>query len=150
MNLWFWHSTCSPMLVNIYMKVMKISWKSFKVIKRTGLRLQWYRLEISSFSNLSHPLSYFGTGKPSSNFSTFPIGVSLRLTNYSNWDSCLTWFMGVKNSQMCIQTKTSPRLEIMASWGPLPISMVLRSERSLKSKMLSLARTSKVVNNTSV
>ena len=35
-------------------------------------------------------------------------------------------------------------------WGPLSISMVLRSERSLKSKMLSLVRTSKVVNNTNV
>ena len=56
--------------------------------------------------------------------------------------------MGVKNSQMFIQTKTSPRLEVIASWGPVPISMVLRSERSLKSKMLSLARTSKYVNNT--
>ena len=49
-----------------------------------------------------------------------------------------------------VLSKTSPRLEIIARWGPLPISMVLRSERSLKSKMLSLARTSKVVNNTSV
>ena len=58
--------------------------------------------------------------------------------------------MGVKNSQMFIQTKTSPRLEIIAGWDPLPISMVLRSERSLKSKMLSLARTSKYVNDTSV
>ena len=58
--------------------------------------------------------------------------------------------MGVKNSQMFIQTKTSPRLEIIARWGYLPISMVLRSERSLKSKMLSLARTSKYVNDISV
>ena len=58
--------------------------------------------------------------------------------------------MGVKNSQMFIQTKTSPRLVIIARWGYLPISMVLRSERSLKSKMLSLARTSKYVNDTSV
>ena len=57
---------------------------------------------------------------------------------------------GVKNSQMFIQTKTSPRLEIIARWGPTPISMVLRSERSLKSKMLNLARTSTYVNNTSV
>ena len=32
----------------------------------------------------------------------------------------------------------------------LPISMVLRSERSLKLKMLSLVRTSKYVNDTSV
>ena len=58
--------------------------------------------------------------------------------------------MGVKSSQMVIQTKTSPRLEIIARWGYLPISMVLRSERSLKSKKLSLARTSKYVNDTSV
>ena len=48
---------------------------------------------------------------------------------------------GVKNSQMFIQTKTSPKLEIIARSGYLTISMVLRSERSLKSKMLSLART---------
>ena len=59
-------------------------------------------------------------------------------------------FMGGKNSQMFIQTKTSPRLEIIVRWGYLPISMVLRSERSLKSKMLSLERTSKYVNDISV
>ena len=58
--------------------------------------------------------------------------------------------MGVKYSQMFIQIKTPRRLEIIARWGPLPISMVLRSEGSLKSVMLSLARTSKCVNNTSV
>ena len=58
--------------------------------------------------------------------------------------------MGVKSSQMFIQTKTFPRLEIIARWGYLSISMVLRSEGSLKSKMLSLARTSKYVNGTSV
>ena len=58
--------------------------------------------------------------------------------------------MGVKNSQMFIQIKTAPRSEIIARWDPLPISMVLRSERSLKSKMLSLAWTSKYVNNTGV
>ena len=58
--------------------------------------------------------------------------------------------MGVKNSQMFIQTETSPRLELIARWGYLPISVVLRSEKSLKSKMLSLARTSKYVNDTSV
>ena len=150
MNLWFWHSACCPMLVKYLYEGYENILKSLKVIKRIGQSLQWYRLEISSFSNLSHSLSYFGTRKPSSNFSTLQIGVSLRLTNYSNWDSCLTWFMGVKNSQMCIQPNTSPRLEIIASWGPLPISVVLWSERSLKSKMLSLARTSKVVNNISV
>ena len=58
--------------------------------------------------------------------------------------------MGVKNSQMFIQTKTSPRLEIIVRWSYLPISMVLRSERSLKSRMLSLARTSKYVNDIGV
>ena len=42
------------------------------------------------------------------------------------------------------------RLEIIAKWGHLPISMVLRSERSLKSKMLSLTVTSKYANDTSV
>ena len=41
-------------------------------------------------------------------------------------------------------------LEIIARWGPLPIRMVHRSERSLKLKMLSLARTSKYANTTSV
>ena len=54
--------------------------------------------------------------------------------------------MGVNNSQMFIQTKTSPRLGIIARWGYLRISIVLRSE----SKMQSLARTSKYVNDTSV
>ena len=58
--------------------------------------------------------------------------------------------MWVKNSQMFIQTRTSPRPEIIARWGHFPISMVLRSERSLKSKMLSFARTSKYLNDTSV
>ena len=35
-----------------------------------------------------------------------------------------------------VQSKTSPRLEIVARWGHFPISMVLRSERSRKSKLL--------------
>ena len=35
-------------------------------------------------------------------------------------------FMGVKYSQMFIQIKTLRGLEIIARWGPLPISMVLR------------------------
>ena len=39
---------------------------------------------------------------------------------------------------------------IIARWVNLPISMVLRSEGSLKSEMLSLARTSKYVDNISV
>ena len=41
-------------------------------------------------------------------------------------------------------------LEIIARWGNLPISMVLRSEGSLTLEMLSLAWTSKYVDNTSV
>ena len=41
-------------------------------------------------------------------------------------------------------------LEIIARWGNLQINMVLRSEGSLKLEMLSLARTSKYVDNTSV
>ena len=41
-------------------------------------------------------------------------------------------------------------LEIIVRWGNLPISKVLRSEGSLKSEMLSLSRTSKYVDNTSV
>ena len=43
-----------------------------------------------------------------------------------------------------------PKTGDQARWGYLRISMVLRSERSLKSKMLSLARTSKYVNDFSV
>ena len=42
---------------------------------------------------------------------------------------------------MFIIHKTSPGLGIIAMCGPLPISMVLRSEESLKSEMLSLAQT---------
>ena len=53
--------------------------------------------------------------------------------------------------KMFILIGTSPWLGIIARWGPLPVSMVLRSEESLKSaEMLSLARTSKYVKNTSV
>ena len=48
--------------------------------------------------------------------------------NYSHWDSCLRWFIGVKYSQMFIQIKTPRGLGIIAGWGYLPISMVLRSE----------------------
>ena len=45
---------------------------------------------------------------------------------------------------MCILIGTSPGLGIIAGWGLLPISMVLRSEKSLKSaEMLSLEGTSK-------
>ena len=42
------------------------------------------------------------------------------------------------------------RTGIIAGTGPLQISMVLRSEESLESEMLSLARTSKYVKNTSM
>ena len=51
---------------------------------------------------------------------------------------------------MFILIETSPGLGIIARWAPLPISIVLRSELSLKSEMLSLARTSKYVKNTNV
>ena len=51
---------------------------------------------------------------------------------------------------MFVLIETSPGLGILARWGNLPISMVPRSEESLKSEMLSLARTSKYVKNTSV
>ena len=81
-------------------------------------------------------------------FRHFRYVVSVRLTNHSYWDSCLRWFMGVKI--MFILIETSPGLGIIARWGPLAISMVLRFEESLKSEMLSLARTSKYVKNTSV
>ena len=51
---------------------------------------------------------------------------------------------------MFILIDTSSGLGIIARWGPRQISMVLRSEECLKSEMLSLARTSKYVKNTSV
>ena len=50
---------------------------------------------------------------------------------------------GDKKYRMFILIETSPGLEIIDRWAPLPISMVLRSERSLESEMLSLVRTSK-------
>ena len=49
---------------------------------------------------------------------------------------------------MFILIETSTGLGIIAGWGPLPISVVLRSEESLKSETLSLVWTSKY--NTSV
>ena len=39
---------------------------------------------------------------------------------------------------MFILIETSPGLGIIARWGPLPISVVLRSEESLKLEMMSL------------
>ena len=57
--------------------------------------------------------------------------------------------MGVKFSNVHSK-QDSPRTGDTAKWCPLPSSMVLRSEGSLKSEMLSLARTSKYVNNTTV
>ena len=51
---------------------------------------------------------------------------------------------------MLILIETFPGLGIIARWGPLPISMIVRSEENLKSEILSLARTSKYVKNTSV
>ena len=56
--------------------------------------------------------------------------------------------MGVKIIFTLIET--SPGLGIIARWGNLPVGMVLRSQESLKSEMLSLARTSIYVKNTSV
>ena len=54
--------------------------------------------------------------------------------------------MGVTYSQKFIQIKIPRGMEIITRWGPLTISMVLRSEGSLKSEMM----TSKYANNTSV
>ena len=51
---------------------------------------------------------------------------------------------------MLILIETSPVLGIIAGRGPLPISMVLRSEESLKSETLSLRQTPKYVKNISV
>ena len=51
---------------------------------------------------------------------------------------------------MFILIETYPGLGIIARWDPLPICMVLRSEGSLKSEMLSLERISKYVKNTGV
>ena len=79
-------------------------------------------------------------------FRQFRYGVSVRLTNHSYWDSCLRLSMGFKI--MLILIKTSPGLGIITRRCPLSISMVLRSEESLKSEMLT--RTSKYVKNTSV
>ena len=81
-------------------------------------------------------------------FRHFRYGVSVQLTNHSYWDSCLRWYMGIRIIFILIET--SPGLGIIARCGPLPISMVLWSEESLKSKTLSLSRISKYVKNTSV
>ena len=81
-------------------------------------------------------------------FRHFRYGVSVRLINHSYRDCCLRWFMEVKIMFSLIET--SPRLGIIHRWGPLPINMVLRSAESPKSEILSLARTSKYVKNTSV
>ena len=51
---------------------------------------------------------------------------------------------------MFILIETSLGLGIIARRCPLPISMVLRPEESLKSEMLRLVRPSKYVKNTSV
>ena len=51
---------------------------------------------------------------------------------------------------MFVLIETSPGLGIVARCGNLPISIVLRFEESLKSEMLSVARTSKYVKNTSM
>ena len=108
----------------------------------TGLRSRNYqtcptRFRISKLGNQVQIFDTFNRG-----FSTFDKIFAL--------GQLLKVVQGYKNSQMFIQTKTSPRLEIIARWGCLPISMVLRSERSLKLKMLSLAWTSKYVNDTNM
>ena len=51
---------------------------------------------------------------------------------------------------LVILNRDSLGLEVIAKWDNLPISMVPRSEGILKLEMLSLARTSKYVDNTSV
>ena len=51
---------------------------------------------------------------------------------------------------MIILIETFPGLRNIARWGPLPVSVVLRYEGSLRSEMPSLVRTSKYVQNTSV
>ena len=56
--------------------------------------------------------------------------------------------MGVKNNVH--SNRESHRTGDHSQVGPFPISVVLRSKGSLKSEMLSLARTSKYVKNTSV
>ena len=109
-----------------------------------------------------------GTGLRSRNSQPYP--TRLRISELGNQVQCFDTFdrgfstadklfvlgqllkvvHGGKNSQMFIQIKTSKRPEIIAGWGHLPISMILRSESNLKSEMLSLARTSKYVQNTRV
>ena len=102
-----------------------------------------FSFEISLFSNLYHPLSHFGTGKPTSNFSILSIwGLSTADKSFV-LGQLLKLVHGVKI--MFILIKSSSGLGIIAGWDPFPISMVLRSEESLKSEMLSLARTSKYV-----
>ena len=146
MNLWLWHSACYPMLVNIYMKFMKIFWK---VIKRTGPSAVVQARDLVILKPTPPAFIFRNWETKFQCFDAFDRGF-IKADKLFKLDSCLTWSMGVKSSQMCFQNKISPRLEIVARWGPVPISMVLRSERSLKLKMLSLTRTSKVVNNTSV
>ena len=59
--------------------------------------------------------------------------------------------MGVNNKKYCsFKIETSLGLEIIAWRSNLAISMVLRSEGILKLGMLSLARTSNYMVNTSV
>ena len=48
--------------------------------------------------------------------------------------------MGLKITLNFIET--SPELGIIAGWGPLTISMVIRSDGRFKLEMLCLARTS--------
>ena len=139
MNLWFWHSACCPMLVNIYMKFMKI--QSHKANRTVSAVVQAWDLVILK---VAPPAFVFRNWETKFKFfDNFDRGY-ITADKLIALGQLLNVVHGVKNSQMCIQTKTSPR------WGPLPISMVLWYERSLKSKMLSLARTSKYANNTNM
>ena len=58
--------------------------------------------------------------------------------------------MGVNKKILFILNRDSLGLEIIVRWEYLPISVALRSEGILKLEMLSLARTPKYVDNTSV
>ena len=72
-------------------------------------------------------------------FNYFPFGFEGRM-----------WDLIVSVPVHCLSFYLPLRLEIIARRGHLPISMVLKSEASLISEMLSLARTSMYVGNINV
>ena len=85
--------------------------------------------------------------------STLSIGVSVRLTNYFALGQLLKVIHGIKefsNVHSNLDFAKTGDHSYIYRWDLLPISMVLRSERSFKSKMLSLARTSKYVEHQKV